>query len=141
MLITVAIVGVASMTTFFSLSQLNYYATTTRLYTTALAVAQEEIDAILTKEPFDPPRNLVPKELELGTHAPKTAFIYKDPNTGEILVSGTLNSTLTDSPATMIDSSAAVVNMKLRRALVRVTYRFRNRDYSVVMNTIRAWDE
>lgn len=140
-MMAVAMLGFLSAATFWGFSQINTYSVSTRLYTTAQGVAQQAIDEILTKGPFDPERNLVPSELALGTHAPETAFIYRDPDTGEAIVTGQLIRTVSDSPTTMLDSQGNTVSMKIRRATVDVTYRFRSRDYTVSMCTLRAADQ
>jgi prepilin-type N-terminal cleavage/methylation domain-containing protein len=141
MLVACSMIGLMSASTFWALAQLNQYAVSTRLYTTAQAVAQNAIDEILTKGPFNPAAGQVPTELQLGTQAPETAFIYKDPDTGEVVVSGSLTRTITDSPTTIVDSLNNTVSMNIRRATVDVSYRFRNRTYTVSMDTLRAADQ
>jgi prepilin-type N-terminal cleavage/methylation domain-containing protein len=140
-LIACALIGVMAACTFWSFSQLNGFAVSSRLYTTAQAVAQNAVDEILTKGPFNPDAGLVPAELALGVHAPETAFVYRDPDTNKVVVSGSLVRTITESPTTMVDSLGNTVTMKVRRANVEVSYRFRSRDYKISMDTLRAADE
>ena len=70
----------------------------------------------------------------------KQAFIYQDPVTGIIIVTGTLTTTITE---TGMQSSFINANtdLNIRRANVNVTYNFRGRDYSVSMDTLRTADQ
>jgi hypothetical protein len=76
-----------------------------------------------------------------GTGAPikKQAFIYRDPVTGTVLVTGELTSTVTDTVMTM--SFINTTNLNTRKANVAVTYTFRGRDYTVTMDTLRTADQ
>jgi prepilin-type N-terminal cleavage/methylation domain-containing protein len=70
----------------------------------------------------------------------KEAFIYQDPVTGEILVRGTLTTTITDAS---LFSNFINNNTKLntRKAKVAVNYTFRGREYTVEMDTLRTADQ
>src|SRR3954464_5002694 len=69
----------------------------------------------------------------------RDAFIYTDPNTGQVLVKGTVTTTITDPAVTMtLEGDTTALNV--RRATVTVTYKFRNTNYSVSMDTMRTAD-
>src|SRR5947208_434004 len=50
----VSIIALVAGVVIFGLSQLNYYASVNRLFTAAQTLAQNQIDLILTKVPFNP---------------------------------------------------------------------------------------
>lgn len=130
-----------SAVTYYAFSQMNTFAMSTRLYTTAQAVAQNAIDQILSEGPFDPSQGRVPPELAIGTHTPQTAFIYTDPDTGQVIVSGLLTTTITDTGATMTDANGNVANMNIYKATAEVTYTFRGKNYRVAVDTLRTADQ
>ena len=66
----------------------------------------------------------------------KQAFIYTDPTSGKVIVTGTLTATITDTGATM--SFVNTANLNTRRATVRVNYTYRGRSYEVAMDTLRT---
>jgi prepilin-type N-terminal cleavage/methylation domain-containing protein len=70
----------------------------------------------------------------------KEAFIYQDPVTGEILVTGTLTTTITDTgmQSNFINNNT---NLNIRKAKVAVNYTFRGRAYTVEMDTLRTADQ
>ena len=69
----------------------------------------------------------------------KEAFIYQDPNTGEVLVRGTLTTNIAEVGDTMtLDGITSALNT--RQATVRVNYVFRNKEYVVAMDTLRTAD-
>src|SRR3989442_10545457 len=72
----IALLGAGS---FWTMTQMNVYATSARLYSEAIAKAEQQIDAILTKGPFDPAANpqLIPDELTLGTTTKTGVLIYR----------------------------------------------------------------
>jgi prepilin-type N-terminal cleavage/methylation domain-containing protein len=190
--IALAVLGVMAAGCYIGFNSINAYAVSTRLYSEAQTAAQNQIDLILSKEPFDssssgayisgsfdPSLNKVPVELmttaELDTLAAsgvtfptaaptatpattstyypyypyyreasgqpikKQAFIYQDPITGTVVVTGTLTSTVTDASLSMsfINSS----NLNTRKATVTVAYNFRNNPYTLTMDTLRTSDQ
>ena len=190
--IALAVLGVMAAGCYIGFNSINAYAVSTRLYSEAQTAAQNQIDLILSREPFDsstsgayisgsfdPALNKIPIELmttaeldslassgvSFPTSAPtatpatsssyypyypyyrengsgpikKQAFIYQDPVTGTVVVSGTLTSTITDASLSMnfINSS----NLNTRKASVTVAYNFRGRDYTLSMNTLRTSDQ
>lgn len=169
-IISLAIIGAMSSGCFLGFNAINNYSVTSRLYSEAQAAAQNQIDLILSRAPFDvmvTPKK-VPLELmtaaELAAVSPalatappsksnsyypyyrdasgllaKEAFIYQDPNTGEVLVRGTLTTNIAEVGDTMtLDGISTALNT--RQAIVRVNYVFRNKEYLVAMDTLRTAD-
>ncbi len=200
--ISLAVLATMAAGVYLGFNAVNTYAVSSRLYSEAVTAAQNQIDLILSKEPFDimtayisgsfnPSLNKIPVEVmtvaELDalatsgvtfptappTSAPaatssyfpyypyyrtgsgrpiqKQAFIYQDPVSGSILVTGTLTSTVTDAGMTMNYVSASATDLNTRKANVTVSYRFRqvtdglgatqHGDYVVSMDTLRTADQ
>jgi prepilin-type N-terminal cleavage/methylation domain-containing protein len=167
--ISLAVIGTLAGSCYIGFNSVNAYAVGSRLYNEAQSAAQNQIDLVLAREPFDvmaTPKKL-PLELmtaaeiaalspALGTSTPATnnayypyyqingllardAFIYTDPNTGQILVKGTVTTTISDPGVTMtLEGNTAALN--IRRATVTVSYTFRNTNYNVTMETMRTAD-
>ena len=70
----------------------------------------------------------------------KQAFIYTDPVSGKVIVVGTLKTTITPVTASMT-YAGVVSDLNVRKANVTVSYTFRNRNYVVSMDTLRAADQ
>jgi prepilin-type N-terminal cleavage/methylation domain-containing protein len=195
--IALAVLGTMAAGVYLGFNAVNTYAVSSRLYSEAQTAAQNQIDLILSKEPFDsstsgayisgsfnPALNKVPVELmtvaELDalvasgvtfpTAAPsatpatsssyypyypyyrdgststpnglkKQAFIYHDSVTGLDIVKGVLASNVTDTGMTMTFINPTATNLNTRKASVSVTYSFRDHDYNVSMDTLRAADQ
>lgn len=167
--ISLAVIGTLAGSCYIGFNAINQYSVSSRLYSEAQAAAQNQIDLILAREPFDvmttpakiPLELMTAAELAalnpaLGTSTPATssayypyyqkngllardAFIYTDPNTGQVLVQGIVTTTITD-PGTTMTLEGTTTPLNLRRATVTVTYKFRNTDYSVTMDTMRTAD-
>ena len=75
-----------------------------------------------------------------GTPLQKEAFIYTDPTSGKVIVTGTLTATITDTGMTM-DFINSGTKLNTRRATVAVRYDFRGRSYNVTMDTLRTADQ
>jgi prepilin-type N-terminal cleavage/methylation domain-containing protein len=167
--IALAVLGTMAGGVYLGFNAINTYAVSSRLYSEAQTAAQNQIDLILSKEPFDvmvtPTR--VPLELmtstelaalspALGSSTPATtssyypyyssngrlardAFIYTDPTTGNIIVKGIVQTEVTEVPSTET-LEGITTGLNLRRATVTVSYTFRNTLYKVVMDTIRTAD-
>src|SRR3954470_3598654 len=156
-MMAVSVLGIASGSAIFGLSQLNSFATTNRLYTTAQTIAQNQIDLILTKGPFDPTSDKypllnsadpetnilrtdttyyydpsTPTQLYPATSYPngKPMTLYKDPMNGSQVVQGTIEVTV-KTPATPFVVGGKTLNV--RQATVKVSYTFHNQNYSIVM--------
>ncbi len=139
MVIALAVIGTMSAGAYIGFNTVNTYAVSTRLYTEAQAVAQNQIDLILSKGPFDPKTNKVPAVLQLGSTVTPNVFVYRDPVSGNVVVSGTMTTTITDAGYSMT-YAGATTNLHLRRATVTVSYNFRGTQYDVSMNTLRTSD-
>ncbi|MDQ6764819.1 MAG: prepilin-type N-terminal cleavage/methylation domain-containing protein [Verrucomicrobiota bacterium] len=198
--IALAVIGVMSAGCYIGFNAVNTYAVSSRLYSEAQTAAQNQIDLILSKEPFDikaayisgsfdPTLSKIPIELmttgeldalaasgvtfptaaptatpavtssyypyypyyRTGTGQPalKQAFIYQDPVTGKVLVTGALTSTITDSGMSM--NFINNTNLNTRKANVTVTYDFRKTtdasgnptrgNYTLSMDTLRTADQ
>src|SRR5229473_877487 len=82
-----AVVGTMGAGCYVGFNSLNTYAISSRLYSEAQTVAQNQIDLILSKEPFDPTKSKVPAVLGGAVLASGAStsiitpnvFIYKDP--------------------------------------------------------------
>ena len=133
----------------WGLNQLNYYASVSRLYTAAQTLAQNQIDLILTKAPFNPATSQypTPNVLQIGTYysdprSPNTLYpasqsvpIYTDPSSGNATVMGTIATTVQDTNVAISGNS-----LNVRQATVTVTYTFRNKTFTVKMDTMRTSD-
>jgi len=189
--IALAVLGVMAAGCYIGFNAINTYAVSSRLYSEAQTAAQNQIDLILSREPFDvaaayisgsfnPALNRVPVEVmttaeldalaasgvtfptaaptatpavtdkyypyypyyRTGTGQPmsKQAFIYQDPVTGNVVVTGTLVTTVSDT-GTSMTFAGTTSNLNLRKATATVTYSFRNKDYTVAMDTLRTADQ
>jgi prepilin-type N-terminal cleavage/methylation domain-containing protein len=198
--IALAVLGVMAAGVYLGFNAVNTYAVSSRLYSEAQTAAQNQVDLILSREPFDvktayitgsfdPTTNKIPIELmttaeidalaasgvTIPTTAPtatpavsspyypyypyyragngqpvsKQAFIYQDPITGKVLVTGTLTSTVTDTGSSM--SFINATNLNTRKASVTVAYDFRKTldafgatqkgSYILQMDTLRTADQ
>src|SRR5947208_10927996 len=87
---SLAVIGTMGAGCYVGFNSLNTYAISSRLYSEAQTAAQNQIDLILSKEPFDPTKSKVPAVLGgavLASGANTTittpnVFIYKDPVNG-----------------------------------------------------------
>jgi hypothetical protein len=143
-----AVVGTMGGGCYVGLNQLNAYAVSSRLYSEAQTCAQNQIDLILSKEPFDPVNNKVPAVLGGQVLACNTSttvttpnvFIYQDPVNGKVVVSGTMTTTVTN-PCNTMTFAGSTTNLNTYRATVTVSYTFRRTNYSVSMDTMRTADQ
>jgi prepilin-type N-terminal cleavage/methylation domain-containing protein len=141
-LVATVILALISATSFVTLNRMNFLAFSSRLYSEAQAIAENQVDILLTKGPFDPSRTpaLVPTQLQVGTTNQTGVLIYVDPVTGQTVVTGTMTTTVSDPGLTQTLNSQAA-NLNVRQIKVQVDYTFRNIAYSVVMNTLRTADQ
>jgi len=194
--VALAILGAMSSGVYLGFNAVTAYSVSSRLYSEALTAAQNQIDLVLSKAPFDvsaayvsgsfnPVLGKLPAELmttaELDavatsgvtfpTTAPtatpavsssyypyypyyrtgsgqplqKQAFIYQDPVTGNSIVTGTLTVTVTNPGLTMTYINSLNNNqpwpLNVRKATATVTYSFRNRDYTVSLDSMRTADQ
>jgi type II secretory pathway pseudopilin PulG len=134
-----ALLGAGS---FWTMNVMNIYATGARLYSEATAKAEQQVDAILTKGPFDPIADppLIPTVLTPGTTTQNGILIYKDPVTNQTVVTGTMTTTVSDSGlANTVGSTSTSLN--LYQATVTVSWNFRGKDYSVSLDTMRTGNQ
>src|SRR4029077_16927574 len=96
-----AVLGTMSAGCFIGFNTVNTYSISSRLYTEAQTCVQNQIDLILSKEPFDVTNNKIPSVLALGTTTTPNVFVYQDPVTGNVVVTGTMVTTVTDVGSTM----------------------------------------
>jgi hypothetical protein len=136
-----AVIGTMGAGCYVGFNSLNTYAVTSRLYSEAQTAAQNQIDLILSKGPFDPSKNKIPTVLTLGTTTTPNVFVYKDPaNNNNVVVTGTMATTVTDLGATMT-FAGSTTNLNTYRASVTVTYIYRGKTYNVSMDTMRTGDQ
>ena len=134
-----AVIGTMGAGAYVGFNSLNTYAVSSRLYSEAQTAAQNQIDLILSTEPFDVTNNVIPSVLALGTTTTPNIFIYEDPVSGNVVVTGTMTTTITDTGSTM-NFAGTNANLNIRRATVTVSYTYRNTNYSVSMDTMRTAD-
>jgi prepilin-type N-terminal cleavage/methylation domain-containing protein len=148
-MVACAILALISASIIWGLHQLNYYASVSRLYTAAQTLAQNQIDLVLTKAPYNPTTSQypTPNVLQIGTYysdptTPNTLYatertvpIYTDPSNGNQTVTGSIKTTVVDPNVAISGNS-----LNLRQATVVVTYTFRNKTFTVKMDTMRTCD-
>jgi len=137
---SLAVIGTMGAGCYVGFNSLNSYAVSSRLYSEAQTAAQNQIDLILSKEPFDPVNNKIPTVLTVGTTTTPNVFVYKDPVTGNVIVTGTMTTVITDTGATMT-FAGVTKNLNTYRATVTVNYIYRGKTYNVSMDTMRTGDQ
>ena len=164
-----AILGLVAGSIIYGLNQLNHFSTVNRLYTAAQTLAQNHIDLILTMGPYDPSQGKYPTPATCGTGTSTNTILrtdrpyyydptattacpistditkvalYRDPMSPATAspIEATIKTTITDTGMT-VDVGGIPTSLDLRRATVSVDYTFRNRAYSVVMETMRTSDQ
>jgi type II secretory pathway pseudopilin PulG len=141
-LIGIGMLALLGAGSFWTMNAMNVYATGARLYSEAIAKAEQQVDAVLTKGPFDPTANpqLIPTVLTLGTTTQNGVLIYKDPVTGQVTVTGTMTTVVTDTGLTgTVGSTATALN--LWQATVTVAWTFRGKNYSVSLDSMRTGNQ
>lgn len=138
-MVALGIFGITAAASVAALLRMNNNAALSRLQTGASTVAQNQIDLCLSDSPFNPQKSQVPPALTVGTTntgtaADPTIAVYTDPKTG-MKVMGWM--------ATEVQNTNTVVGTQplyIYRVTVTVNYKFKGRDYSVRMSTLRASD-
>jgi prepilin-type N-terminal cleavage/methylation domain-containing protein len=138
-LIALAVLGTMSAGAYIGFNAVNAYSVSSRLYSEAQAICQNQIDMILSKGPFDLRTNRVPAVLALGTTTTPNVFVYRDPVSGNVVVTGTMITTITDAGLQMT-YAGDTTPLNVRRAKVTVAYSLRNTPYTVTMETMRTTD-
>jgi prepilin-type N-terminal cleavage/methylation domain-containing protein len=131
--------GIIAGASVSAMLHVNNNAALSRLQTGASTVAQNQIDLCLSDSPFNPQKSQVPPALTLGatsagSSASPTVPVYTDPKTG-LQVLGWMVTDVVDTGVTYGGN-----NLNIYSITVTVNYRFRNRNYSVRMGTMRASD-
>jgi len=141
-LVGVGMLALLGAGSFWTMNAMNVYATGARLYSEAIAKAEQQIDAVLTQGPFDPTANpqLIPSVLALNQTPQTGVLIYKDPVTGQVTVTGTMTTTVSDTGLTGTVGSTAT-GLNIWQATVMVSWTFRGKDYSVSLDTMRAGNQ
>lgn len=134
-----AVLGTMAGGCYIGFNAVNTYSVSSRLYTEAQACAQNQIDLILSAGPFDPANNKVPTVLTIGTTNTPNVFIYRDPVSGNVAVTGSMSTVISDAGYTMT-YAGSTNNLNVRRATVTVNYTFRNTTYAVSLDTLRTAD-
>jgi prepilin-type N-terminal cleavage/methylation domain-containing protein len=134
------VIGTMGAGAYVGFNSLNVYAVSSRLYSEAQSAAQNQIDQILSKGPFDPVLNKIPTILTLGTTTTPNVFVYQDPVSGNADVTGTMTTTITDTGSTM-NFAGVNTNLNIYRATVTVSYNYRGKAYNVSMDTMRTGDQ
>ena len=127
--VAIALIGIGLSTTIGSLTKFNAYASQTRNATGAYAATMNQIDAIQSATPFNPPGQ-IPSVLTVGVHPAEAVTIYQDANSNTI-VAGSRATT---------NSDVSAGGVTLYRANVTVNYSYLGRPYSYSMQTLRAPD-
>jgi prepilin-type N-terminal cleavage/methylation domain-containing protein len=148
-----AVIGTMGAGAYVGFNSINTYAISSRLYTEAQACAQNQIDLILSKGPFDILNSKVPTVLGGGTCACQVLaanasttvttpniFVYTDPVSGNVVATGTMTTKITN-PADTMAFAGATTSLNTYLATVTVTYTYRNQTYNVSMDTARTADQ
>jgi len=139
-MISVGILGITAAVSVIGLNHMNNRAFLSRCQTGASTLAQNQIDLILSDMPFNPQKGQVPPELAIGTVSSGSAStptvpVYTDPRSGVVAVRGWMTTTVANTGTTYNG-----VTLSIYRATVTVNYRFRGKQFSVAMNTLRCSD-
>jgi prepilin-type N-terminal cleavage/methylation domain-containing protein len=133
----------------WTLTQTNNYAALSRLYTGAQVLAQNQIDLIMSKGPFNPQKGQVPSVLGGSTlpaggtitltETENTAdlTIYSEPGKGEGL---TIEAEERDTTVTDTNMIVNGRNLNMYSATVLVKFKYRGKDHQVQLNAMRASD-
>ncbi len=132
-LVSTTIVILISLSVVPAMLHMNTNAMAARLTTLASVIALNQVELVATDAPFSPPDGQVPVDLEIGEQT-APVIIYDDPN-WDHAVTGQMTTTVEDPGYWQ-----GGMDLHLRKVTVTVTYRFRNKNYSVQMHTIRASD-
>lgn len=137
-LVTSGILLVVGATAIYALSLTNQNAVGTRVEAAAQAVVQNQIDQILTRGPYVP-TNVppdIPAVLTSGTTVTENVPVFVDPESGALVVSGTLTTVISDSGASVNGTSLHVL-----KAAVTLDYTLGARSHTLIMDTLRAPDQ
>jgi type II secretory pathway pseudopilin PulG len=137
-LITSGVIILVGATATYALTLINKYAVSSRVQAAAQSIVQNQIDQILTRGPYVP-TNVppdVPAILKMGKTVISNVPVFTDPESGDVVVKGTLTTDIEDSLATRDGTPLYVL-----KAAVTLNYTFASRALTVTMNTLRAPDQ
>lgn len=120
-----------------AMTQVNRQAAAARLRTLALGVAQQRIDEVLTT-PWS--GSVRPAVLLAGARTDNNIPLNNDLTNAQAGLSSAFTTLDTEVAATRVTEVTDVPPRKVR-AVVTVTYQYRNRTYTIVLTTLRAADE
>lgn len=133
-LVSATLIILISLSVVPAMLHMNTNAMAARLTTLASLIALNQVELVSTDAPFSPFDGQIPESLALGPPRTESVIIYDDPN---------FDSTVTGILTTNVENAGYWqngVDLHLRRVTVTVAYKFRNKNYSVRMHTIRASD-
>lgn len=137
--IALSLIAICFSLTFATITKNNQIASTSRLFTLAQELARNQIDQIESAAPFNPlnvnsqgvSAPLIPTVLAMGTTTANNVPLYIDPSTNPV-------TNVVTATVTTVISDAGSYNA--RAGQVTVSYTYRSKSFSVVMNTIRVPD-
>jgi prepilin-type N-terminal cleavage/methylation domain-containing protein len=154
-LVAIVLLGLVSSAALWTLTQVNKYSALSRLYTGAQIAAQEQIDLIMSKGPFNPQKGQIPAVLTLSNGAPltETVTVYAEPypyaetspSPAPLTVTGQRVTTVTDTGLSVsgrnlnLYAASVVVTFYYPPSLAGVTPPPRTK-HQVQLNTLRASD-
>ena len=133
-----AILVLIGATALYALTFTNRNAVSSRVQTAAQSVVQNQIDQILTRGPYVPTNSPpdIPAVLKSGTTVANNVPVFVDPESGALVVSGTLTTVIQDSGAAVNGTPLYVL-----KASVTLDYPIGGVAHRIVMNTLRAPDQ
>ena len=154
--VAVGVIGVAFTSCLGALALMNSIASISRNYTGAYVALEKRIDWALTASPFNPQSNQFPVDgsvqLAPGTYTETNIPVYNEAQAGFDPISGLLqlltnpstpNTQFTGTMTTTVTDISPTPNAPpyIYRINVTIKYKYRNRDYSVSMDTLRTSDQ
>jgi prepilin-type N-terminal cleavage/methylation domain-containing protein len=137
-MIAITVLAVFVMSSLTALTQLNRYAAAARLQTLARAIAQTQIDQIMTT-PWSV-SGTVPTILAVGTTTQGNVPLDNDNFNNQPGLSSPFTSLDMNINATMTTVIASV-STRIVSASVTVTWPYRGTNYSITLNTLRTADD
>lgn len=154
-LVSAALLSLVAGSSLWALSRANSFAAASRLSTGAQVAAQNEIDLIMSTGPFNPQRGQygaqrppqdgpggskinLPPVLTVGTTVARDVVIYTEPASKTEAARTIYGQMVTSVVATPLSVGGRTIYA--HSATVAVTYKFRGRDYSVQLHTLRSSD-
>jgi type II secretory pathway pseudopilin PulG len=137
-LITSGVIIAVGATALYALTLINKFAISARVQAAAQSLVQNQIDQILTRGPYVPTNTPpeIPTILKTGMTVTNNVPVFADPESGNVVVTGTLTTNIQDSGATNNG-----VPLNVLKAAVTLNYTFAGRGLTVAMDTLRAPDQ